>query len=76
MGRNVVARGWMVSFGEMAKFAPPLAEVLRRGAAPGGHAQRYGISKTAVRLGFVVSMLLPGPQILLYLAGWALLPKE
>jgi phage shock protein PspC (stress-responsive transcriptional regulator) len=40
-----------------------------------GIAQRYGVSKTAVRVGFVVSMLLPGPQILLYLAGWVLLPK-
>ena len=40
-----------------------------------GIAQRYGVSKKAVRIGFVVSMLLPGPQILLYLAGWILLPK-
>jgi len=29
-----------------------------------------------VRLLFVVSMLLPGPQILLYLALWILMPSE
>jgi phage shock protein PspC (stress-responsive transcriptional regulator) len=28
-----------------------------------------------VRVLFVASMLLPGPQILLYLAGWILFPK-
>jgi phage shock protein PspC (stress-responsive transcriptional regulator) len=29
-----------------------------------------------VRLLFVVSLLLPGPQILIYLAGWMLIPDE
>ncbi len=38
-------------------------------------ARRYGISPTRVRLLFIASMLRPGPQILLYLAGWILLPK-
>ncbi len=38
-------------------------------------AQRYGIPATRVRLLFVLSLLLPGPQIVLYLAGWLLLPK-
>jgi phage shock protein C len=40
-----------------------------------GIARRYGVSPTRVRLLFVVSLLLPGPQILLYLAGWILMPK-
>ena len=40
-----------------------------------GIAQRYGMSPTRVRLLFIASMLLPGPQILAYLAGWILLPK-
>ena len=40
-----------------------------------GIAQRYGMSPTRVRLLFIASMLLPGPQIVLYLAGWILLPK-
>ena len=29
-----------------------------------------------VRLVFVLSMLLPGPQILIYLAAWILIPNE
>ena len=40
-----------------------------------GLARRYGISPTRVRLLFVASLLLPGPQIVLYLAGWILMPK-
>lgn len=41
-----------------------------------GLAQRYGLSPTLVRVLFVVSMLLPGPQILAYLALWIIMPKE
>ncbi len=39
-------------------------------------ANRFGISATLVRLVFLLSMLLPGPQILIYLAGWILIPDE
>ncbi len=42
----------------------------------GGIARRFGLSPTLVRLGFVASILLPGPQILLYLIGCIALPKE
>ena len=41
-----------------------------------GLARRFGVSATAVRLGFVASFLLPGPQILLYVALWIILPKD
>ena len=41
-----------------------------------GIGRRFGISANLVRLIFVLSMLLPGPQILIYLAGWILLPNE
>jgi phage shock protein PspC (stress-responsive transcriptional regulator) len=41
-----------------------------------GLARRFGMSPTAVRVLFVVSLLLPGPQILLYLALWVILPQE
>ena len=41
-----------------------------------GLARRFGISATAVRVLFVLSMLLPGPQILAYLALWIIMPKE
>ena len=37
---------------------------------------RFGISPFLVRVIFLVSMLLPGPQILVYLAGWILIPNE
>ncbi len=40
-----------------------------------GIARRYGVSPTRVRLLFVASMLLPGPQIVAYLAGWILMPR-
>ena len=39
-------------------------------------ARRFGVPVRRVRLLFVLSMLLPGPQILLYLALWIVLPKE
>ena len=41
-----------------------------------GIARRFAISPGLVRLAFVLSLLLPGPQILLYLALWIFLPKE
>ena len=39
-------------------------------------ANRFGISPFMVRVISLVSMLLPGPQILIYLAGWLLIPNE
>lgn len=39
-------------------------------------AQRFGTSATTMRLIFVLSCLLPGPQFLIYLALWVLLPSE
>ncbi|MET8509549.1 PspC domain-containing protein [Streptomyces sp. NPDC004787] len=39
-------------------------------------ARRFGISATAMRVIFLASCLLPGPQFLLYLALWILLPGE
>ena len=41
-----------------------------------GIGRRFGISSGIVRLVFVLSMLLPGPQILIYLAAWLLIPNE
>jgi phage shock protein C len=40
-----------------------------------GLAQRYGWEVSKVRLAFVVSCLLPGPQILMYLALCLFMPK-
>ncbi|MET7642763.1 PspC domain-containing protein [Streptomyces sp. NPDC005426] len=39
-------------------------------------ARRFGTSARTMRIIFVVSCLLPGPQFLLYLALWLLLPEE
>lgn len=41
-----------------------------------GIGQRFGMSPTVVRLLFLLSCLLPGPQILAYLAMWVLVPSE
>ena len=38
--------------------------------------RRYGLSPNLVRLLFLLSCLLPGPQILIYLADWILIPSE
>jgi len=39
-------------------------------------ARRFGMSSTTIRVIFVLSCLLPGPQFLLYIALWVLLPSE
>jgi len=39
-------------------------------------ANRFGLSPFLVRVIFVASLLLPGPQVLLYVVLWVLFPKE
>jgi phage shock protein PspC (stress-responsive transcriptional regulator) len=39
-------------------------------------ARRFDTKPWPVRLLFIVSCLLPGPQILLYIALWIILPSE
>jgi phage shock protein PspC (stress-responsive transcriptional regulator) len=41
-----------------------------------GLAERFGWNANAVRLLFVLSCLLPGPQIVIYLVLWAIMPKR
>lgn len=41
-----------------------------------GIADRFGWSRTTVRVLAVVSCLLPGPQFVAYLVLWALVPNE
>lgn len=41
-----------------------------------GIADRFGLSRGLVRLAFVLSCFLPGPQIVIYIALWLLIPKE
>jgi phage shock protein PspC (stress-responsive transcriptional regulator) len=41
-----------------------------------GLARRFGISSGMMRLLFVVSCLLPGPQFILYIVLWIMMPNE
>ncbi|MER6052293.1 PspC domain-containing protein [Streptomyces sp. BHT-5-2] len=41
-----------------------------------GLARRFGTSPATMRVIFLLSCLLPGPQFLVYLALWILLPSE
>lgn len=40
-----------------------------------GLARRFGTTPTIVRALFVLSCLLPGPQFLVYIALWVLVPE-
>jgi phage shock protein PspC (stress-responsive transcriptional regulator) len=46
------------------------------GGVCAGIARRYGLSATGLRIAFVVSCVLPGPQFLAYLVLWAVLPAD
>ncbi len=46
------------------------------GGVCAGLARRFHTSPGVVRLIFVVSCLLPGPQFVLYLILWAVIPSE
>lgn len=52
----------------------------RRGRIIGGVcaalARRFDVSPTVVRVLFVISCVLPGPQILLYAGLWIVIPSE
>ena len=41
-----------------------------------GLGRRFGLSAGTVRVLFVLSCLLPGPQFVVYLVLWAMLPTE
>jgi phage shock protein C len=41
-----------------------------------GLADWFGMSRFVVRLLFVLSCLLPGPQFVLYLVLWAVMPRR
>ncbi len=46
------------------------------GGVLAGLARRFGVSTAGVRIAFVVSILLPGPQFLLYALAWIVMPRE
>lgn len=41
-----------------------------------GLADRFGMNTLTVRVLFVLSCLLPGPQFIIYIALWLIMPKE
>jgi phage shock protein PspC (stress-responsive transcriptional regulator) len=41
-----------------------------------GLAQRFGTSAGLIRLLFLLSLLLPGTQVIIYLALWIIMPNE
>jgi phage shock protein PspC (stress-responsive transcriptional regulator) len=41
-----------------------------------GIADRFGMSRKTVRVLFVVSTILPGPQFIVYIALWVLIPSD
>ncbi|GAA0737312.1 PspC domain-containing protein [Dactylosporangium roseum] len=41
-----------------------------------GLARRFGLSPNIMRLIFIISCLLPGPQFVVYIVLWVLMPDE
>lgn len=41
-----------------------------------GLARRFGMKPNTMRLLFVISCILPGPQFVIYLVLWVLMPSE
>jgi phage shock protein PspC (stress-responsive transcriptional regulator) len=46
------------------------------GGVCAGLARRFDVSPNVMRLIFVISCVLPGPQFLIYIVLWALMPSE
>jgi phage shock protein PspC (stress-responsive transcriptional regulator) len=41
-----------------------------------GLARQFGLSRTGLRVAFVVSCVLPGPQFIAYLVLWVVMPAD
>jgi phage shock protein PspC (stress-responsive transcriptional regulator) len=59
----------------MASLVRPLQGRVIAGVCA-GLARRFNLSPTLVRVLFVLSVFLPGPQVVIYLALWLLMPSE
>ena len=46
------------------------------GGVCAGIARRYGLSRSGLRLAFIISCVLPGPQFVAYLVLWVLMPAD
>jgi phage shock protein PspC (stress-responsive transcriptional regulator) len=59
----------------MAKLSRPRDDRWIAGVCA-GLARRFGVSSLTMRMLFLLSCLLPGPQFLIYLALWVMVPNE
>jgi phage shock protein PspC (stress-responsive transcriptional regulator) len=59
----------------MAKLTRPRDDRWIAGVCA-GLARRFGMSPGLMRLLFVLSCLLPGPQFVIYIVLWVLIPSE
>jgi phage shock protein PspC (stress-responsive transcriptional regulator) len=59
----------------MSKLVRPQSGKIIAGVCA-GIANRFGWSVTLVRVLTVASILIPGPQVIIYVILWALIPKE
>ncbi len=65
--------------GEIVPTSPRLVRPVdgrMLGGVAAGIADRYGWSRSTIRLLMVLSILIPGPQFILYLLAWILIPSE
>jgi phage shock protein C len=46
------------------------------GGVCAGLGERFGLSANVVRLIFVLSCILPGPQFIIYIAMWVIMPRR
>jgi phage shock protein PspC (stress-responsive transcriptional regulator) len=72
VGGNV--RGWEFDVATTALTRPADRAVIAGVCA--GLADRFGMKPNTVRLLFVLSCLLPGPQVIIYLVLWLIMPKR
>lgn len=56
-------------------LARPHDEALIAGVCA-GLARRFGMKPTTMRILFLLSCLLPGPQFVVYIVLWVLIPKS
>jgi phage shock protein PspC (stress-responsive transcriptional regulator) len=61
--------------GQTPRLVRPKDDRMIAGVAA-GLADRFGMSHGVMRLLFVLSLILPGPQILIYIVLWVIMPDE
>lgn len=59
----------------MARLSRPRSGRMIAGVCA-GLARRFGVSATTMRIIALASCLLPGPQVLIYLILWIVLPND